>query len=618
MGISPIKLRAMKKYILKYKQHFKLCLAEEIGFMHGRIEDKIFSSIILLILILPLFSSCKSEDFPSGKNLTELTINMDIEGKGRVGTRFVRTEIDDKWTITDFTAGDKMGFYASGGNWLDQNSHIFNNQELIYKGEDQFNTPNGEGNFSPSDMKGNEVYMYFPYCEVMNTDGLELRVNEEGSIRCRDYLSANNLTMEGMQGNKPVALYGTFTHAFAELIIMRGEGFDNPPHNTDQIDYNRITAVINNGYTHIKVNLDTENGWSCVPELFYNSNNRNNLKEDQADRWNAWKGGNYGITTEDPVGREAWYVIVPTLGTSGTGRSIVDYIELYDNEGNLQRVSSLKLSGANTSNPTKYVDSGWRYPMEITMKELVPTVNPFPISRWNETVDLSYTRVYGINNITDFELWVYDYNAYLRDKTEENEKQLLQYGDKTINQDTEEVTWEFYILADLDLTGYQPPHSDESSSNEETFIIPVLENATLDGQSTILSDGEFQNYKITGLNKTFIGNMKNSRLQNIDFISPEVKQDDNTSAGAIIISEMVNSDILNCNIENGTLFNPKGPGGFVAGSISGGSVTDCVLEGTLIATSTAAGEAALIIGTNPQNGTVFKNNNTSGINEELN
>ena len=596
----------MNRYLSQYK--VKIFKSKSIG--------------LLYLLILPIFCSCMNgDDIPVKHNITTLSIRMNIEGKINQGTRVERTTIDDEWSFTDFTTGDKMGFYASGGNWLNEQSNVFNNQELIYQDNNIFTTPNGNGNFSPSDMKGNEVYMYYPYCSSMSDNGLELRVKEKPEdvyYKCIDYLSANNLTMEGMQNGTLTSMFGTFTHTFSELIIMRGEGFNNPPMNTNEIDYSRITVVINKGITNIKVNFDMENGWYCVPELVYDPDNSNKISSDNSFRWNAWKGGNYGITTEDSVGKEAWYVIVPTLGTSGNGRSMVEYIELYDNEGNLQRVTSLKLSGANTSNPTKYLDSGWRYPMEITMQELVPTVNPFPISRWDENIDLSDTREYGINDVTEFAKWVYDYNAYLSKPSDENEKKLLEYGDKIITPDTNEVNWKFYILSDINLEEYQPLTSEESSNSDERYIIPSLKNATLDGQSTILSGGIFLNYKISGLSKTFIGEMNNGQIQNLDFISPDIQNPASNETAGILVNRMTNSNVYNCNIDNGTLFNPNGPGGFIAGSISGGSVKDCTLKGSLVVSSTAGGNAAKIIGTLSDIDATFENNDVAGIVTEIN
>lgn len=564
----------------------------------------IFYHIFLSFAILLLAIGCSSDEgvrFPS--DLTTLSINMGIEGS--VSTRFERTTIDDKWSIDDFTKGDEMGLYASGGNWLngDQNTP-FNNEELVYDGESQFNSPLGMTAFSPSGMKGNEVYMYFPYCQEMNTTGLELRqmVTSDRSIRCIDFLSANNLTMEGNQGGNQTALYGSFQHSFSELIIMRGEGFDDPPESTENTDYSRITAVINTGVTHIKVNFSMENGWSCTPELVYNENANFVTTVSEAKEWDAWKGGNYGITQLDPDGKEAWYVIVPTLRAN---RSIVEYIELYNNDGQLLRVTSLKLSGGNT----KYVDPGWRYPLEITMNELVPTVNPFPIMPWGETVDLTDERTRGINNIAEFTKWITDYDAYLENSSDpDNIQALLAYGDMTTDGDTEEVTWEFYLLSDLDFTNYTLTDGEL----ENNVIIPDLINASLNGQRAALSGGNFLNYKITGLKNTFIGGMENASLMNIDFVSPSVSYDENnTSTVGIIVNSMKNSELTNCNISKGTLFNPGGSGGMLAGKINGGSITKCSVSGFLTVSSYAENG---IVGETPTGDADIQNNNTDIVN----
>ena len=562
--------------------------------------NHIFYHILPVCTLLWIATGCSGDEpgkVPS--DLIPLSISMRIEGTGSVSTRFIRTAEDDQWSFLDFTKGDEMGLYASGGNWLegDQNTP-FNNEELVYDGVSQFNSPDGMTAFSPSGMKGNEVFMYFPYSQDMNTIGLELRqeVETDGSIRCIDLLSASSLTMEGNQGGNLTALYGSFQHSFSELIIMRGEGFDNPPVSTPDMDYSRITAVINNGVTHIKVNFSMENGWSCTPVLIYNDNSDYVGSESEAKAWNAWKGGNYGITELDPIGKEAWYVIVPTLRSN---RSIVEYIELYNNDGQLLRVTSLKLSGGNT----KYVDPGWRYPIEITMNELVPTVNPFPILPWGATVDLTDERTRGINDITEFAKWITDYNAYLKDPSDTNKIQaLLAYGDMTTDSDTSEVTWEFYILSDLDFTNYGVA----TGAIENNVIIPELKNASLNGQKAALSGGNFLNYKISGLENTFIGSMTNATLMNIDFESPKVTyEESNNSTVGIIVNSMLNSQVTHCNISNGNLFNPGGAGGLLAGTINGGSISNCSLSGLLTVGSYYQNG---IVGETPTGDALLRNN----------
>ena len=414
----------------------------------------------------------------------------------------------------------------------------------------------------------------------MNNSGFELRDNTKDTIRCIDFLSSDRITLQGSSS----ALYGTFEHAFSELIIMRGEGFDNPPlyrNEADNTDYGRITAVLNAGFTHIKVDLNTEDdSWSCTPKLVFDPSST--LSEENARRWNAWKGGTYSITGKDEDGREAWYVIVPTLKGS---RTWVDYIELYDNEGYLKRITSLNLS-----NNTKYLEPGWRYPMEITMVELVPTVNPFNIVPWNGEVDLTDQRKRGIGDPTEFELWMQAYNAYLADPNNpEMINALFKYGDELLDAEGNR-SWHFYLLADLDLSRLNLPEG-------SVCILPQFEDI-IDGLSTTFVNGKFINHRISGLSKTFIGNMtKNGSVQNLDFISPNVTNSEQSTAPAgIIANYMVGTSVINCNIDHGTLFNPGGPAGMVVGSIDGGKIENCTLSGFLTAESMAEGAAQRIAG----------------------
>lgn len=540
-------------------------------------------SILLPTLFLPVVAllavSCVDEepDRLAG-DARPLVIYADIDGSA-AHTRVAQKDPQDLWSYTKFEAGDEMGFYSSGGDWtVDNGNGDFKNLRLQYNYKEesgwQFNDPENGVVFSPSHMEGSKIYMYYPYEQNMtyesdmNTAGLELRKSENNLLRCIDYLSSDNITLDG-------ELYGKFQHAFSELIIMRGEGFDNPPSGKE-----RITAVLNVGCTHIRVEIDTENGWSCSPQLVY-ATNTHGLSEEDARSWDAWQGGNYGITTEDPEGKPAWYVIVPTLPNQN---SIVEYIELYDNEDYLQRVSSLKLRDGNT----KYVAPGWRYPMEITMKELVPTVNPFRVVPWKDDVDLTDERTRGINNLAEFEWWVSDYNAWRLDKGNlDKSNALLKYGDKLVDSEGK-ISWHFYLLSDLDLSKYEPlPGNDgeaDGFTENSKCIVPELADV-LDGKSTTLVNGKFINHTISGLTKTFIETISDGGLlQNLDFVEPDVlREETSESPAGILVNTLKKGEVLNCNILNGTLFNPGGPAGMVAGEMFGGKIGNCMLSGFLTA-----------------------------------
>lgn len=562
---------------------------------------------ILLSIMAVMAASCSAEDpnagNPQSGDASPLVIYATINGNAAASSRASLLKIHDLWSYVSFTSGDVMGFYSSGGNWAENNGKgNFDNLKLQYDAKNnQFNDLTNGVEFSPSNMSGSKIFMYFPYNAEMNDPGMELRsrevvtdekyvVDDENTdsknynLRCVDFLSSDKIELDGIVDGQRVTLYGQFQHTFSELIIMRGEGFNNPPEGKE-----RITAVIDRPYTHIKVEVVIdEDSWSCTPRLVYDDNNKFGLSEEEAERWNVWRGGNFGITDTNKEGYPAWYVIVPSLPGDN---SIVEYIELYDNEGYLQRVSSLKLRDGDT----KYVAPGWRYPMEVTMKELVPTVNPFRVVPWNGDVDLTDERERGINDITEFAHWVSDYNAYLKEPDDPDKiNALLKYGDKIVDVDGKLTSWHFYVLSDLDMSNYRPVADEDSGDGDSSstptilpYIITQLSDV-LDGTSTTLVNGKFINHTIKGLSKTFINSLSGSgSLQNFDFIEPDVRNpEDSDAAAGIIVNTMESGSIVNCNIDNGTLFNPGGAAGMVAGTMKGGMINKCTLSGFLIAKST--------------------------------
>lgn len=564
-------------------------------------------------LVAFVLSSCTSDEMPD-MNLPAnaprpLAVNAEIAGSGRTRAVINKKGTDDEWSYVDFVEGDAMGFFSSGGKYTEgtYGEAPFINQKLIYTGgtgEANFRDPDNT-EFSPSHMKGNEIFMYFPYTATIDDEyGFELRTDAGpngthlDTVRCVDFLSTRHLDILSEGVSSSTALYGEFQHTFAELIIMRGKGFDNPPKIEGKNEW-QIKAVLNTPVTGIKAEVSEEEGWQCEPLLMYDPSL---MDRNAASEWNAWLGANFYRTQEDTVGQVAWYVIVPTIGCQAKNvaprpglRTKVEYIELYDNDGNLQRVSSLFLSNGNS----KFVDGGWRYPMEISMEELVPTANPCQIVPWEGDIDLTDERKRGINDLTEFEGWVKAYNAYLASDDDITTKALLQYGDLYIDSENNK-SWHFYVLKDLDLSGYK-----------DGPVIAELRDI-LDGQSTELSNGRFRNYSITGLVSTFAGSLKgkNAGVLNFNFVNPYITySEENTTAVGIIANSMTEgATVENCQIRNGSLYNPGGPAGMVAGSVTECTIRDCTLSGFLISTSTINNLVGEQSGIN-----TFENNNTSNV-----
>ena len=551
--------------------------------------------IFLGIAFVFIFTSCNNEDicFPDNKvGLTRINIIGAIKNNENANTR-ISTLKDDRWTARDFSNGDELGYYSSEGD--PENNGPIINLELKYskkEGNGSIFLPANDGFLlDMGKLNASNVFMYCPYTQNMpslysqneTAIGLELRqkIESEGKeqYRCVDFLTADGVDTEKI---KDGIIYGSFYHTFSELIIMRGEGFDKPRlpdgMSDSDDDPHRITIVMKDGYTHVSINLGNAT-WSITPKLNDMPSSNINSK-----RWDAWKGEAYNI--EGGEAQEAWYVVLPTLGNSTAPDVMpkdygqpteVDYIELYDNEGKLQKVTSLSLS-----NGTRYIDSGWRYPLTVMMQDLVPTVYPHTIIPWNKDVNITDIRDYGINN-DNFPKWLIDYAHYLKD----NEKDLSAYGDYIENQ----KIWQFYLLEDIDLTTLANAYSDLFNQfSQRGYIIEHLKDI-INGKKGNVQGSRGDNYRIKGLKTTFINRMSdNGQLIDIDFVDPVVIKTTSEATGVIANSIQYPASIYNCTITSGTL-RGDGPVGLVAGKVINGvsnTVTKCYLSGNISGSSTTS------------------------------
>ena len=572
-----------------------------------KIEKTIFLALMPALLLLQGCLGKKHGEPVTGPESSPLVIYAGIANNASVLSK-ASTGTEDRKSYTNFETKDEMGFYSSGGNWLvGEGKGAFNNLQLQYDAElKQFNDRTNGVEFSPTQMDGSKIYMYYPYCAEMDDPGIVLRTSDDevnpspnvAPTRCIDFLSSYKIEISGVLDEKSMALFGEFDHAFAELIIMRGEGFDDPPEGKE-----RITAVLDEGYTHLRVDIETESSWTVQPVLYYYDGNTLHLKEEDAKRWDAWQGENYSMTDDDE-GESAWYIIVPTIGSEEGKkrpgrRSIVQYIEICDNDGNWHQITSLRLSGG----MTKYADAGWRYPMKISMKEMVPTVNPFPIKPWEPDVSLTDQRTRGIHNRDEFAGWVNAYDSYIKSPTDEAwTSELLKYGDLYIDN-AGNKSWHFYLLEDIDLSRLE---------TDGQVIIPTLQDI-LDGESTDMVNGKYLHHTIHGLEKTFVGTLTaNGKLSHIDFIEPEITIPSDSPIG-ILVNRIEGASVDDCRVENGNLIHPGGPAGFVAGSMDGGSILNCTLSGLLISNSAGAGDWSKIVGTAPTGAYRLDGNDASDV-----
>lgn len=544
-----------------------------------------------------------------------LTLIASIEGApatAATDTRAKKYPTHDLWSNFAFETGDELGFFSKTGGGTAGNQPMENvklvAESVLSGGGAKFRAEDGT-NIEASRLTAENVHFYFPYDKNIAGPGLELRVEDkdkdDGIKRCTDFLVDDYVDATFLEKGE---LSGVIQHAFGELIITRGEGFEAPGSKADGYKeddkdyYERITVVMRNPVTHITIEYNA-NPWKWGLKLTNDKSASNRCDGGDARRWQAWKGDLYGQTA-DSKGQEAWYVIVPTLKGQP---SIVEYIEIFDNEGKQQKVSVLRLDDKDDSNVDRdhqdrdgnYVWAGWRYPMQIAMKELVPTVNPYPILPWDQTDnDITNKRAPGISNSTDFVTWSGLYASYLASgRSDSYEESLKAYGD--LEKQDDNNVWHFYISADIEF---------DKAGNH---TISVLEDI-LDGQSATLNGYAFSNNTLTNVTKTFVDKLNgNGSLRNLDFKSPTVTADTQPQAG-IIANTINGGEVTNCNISNGGLIgNATTAVGIVAGSITGGTVENCTLSGLIIGNASDA-ESGYMFGT--MSGAVkLTNNNCTNV-----
>ena len=537
---------------------------------------------------------------------------------------------DDLWSYWQFSVEDfdgdgkedRLGFFAKNGA---ANGGSIENAAMTYVETKGFGTFTSDDDVDLAKLSPESSFFYFPYDPNANTTGIELRRKDPraafqgDTLKCVDFL-----LMEGFDASvldaKGYIDGGQFYHGFSELIIMRGAGFDKPK------DGNYTLKVyLKKPYTHLMIE-PTAKGWAPklvnTPENAQNGAVANsNGTEDDYRVWEAWHGHPYEIDGSDGAGTkrkqsvDAWYVLLPTVAAD---RAEVDYIEIVDNEGTTQRVSSLKFTddpkGNNTNVYSKKLTPGWRYPFQISMQELEPTVTPFPITPWEEEVTITEERARGITDLSDYQNWVAAYNSFLKSGRNEEDKnestaggdqnvthkdRLLQYGDRVVDQEGKLLYWHFYLRTDL-----------KFSEEDTAFLLPELQDV-LDGKSDEMSGSVFKNHTIAGLKKPFIEKLTGpyAVVQNLTFQEPVINYlQTKESVGVVAQTVSGGATVRACTVLKGNIL-ADAPVGMVAGTIDGdGSVTDCVLSGFLFGTATYNKIVGTLTGTGR-----FENNNANSV-----
>lgn len=444
------------------------------------------------------------------------------------------------------------------------------------------------------------------------------------TYRCKDYMYLSNFNLTG--GN----LGGGFYHGFTELIIVRGNGFDQVPAELKD----DITIVLNRGVTRMRLNAQLNNNtgqFTWMPELYYwegdtgkptdveNENKEMKITRESARRWKAWRGKDY-IDTDKETGlakaREAWYAILPTAHSYS--HTIASEIEIYDDKGRMCSVSSFELYvDPNTGIADKAMHPSNCYALEIVMTELGAIARPHKISEWVEfdedledgekdSHDITDERTAGIGK-GEMDKFIGTYQEYLTQYPTFEQRpaniddtystNLSKYG----NYNTDTKVWTFFVTDDVEATG-------------TTYIRTLYD--VIEGVSQV------ENYKITNLSRTFIGEIREKgALKRLDFEDLYVKPnlfyppdgDANKTAGAVV-NRLNGGTMENCNINDGTMIGTADVQiGMLCGTVEQGStVENCTVTGALIGSTAAEAEYRGVFG--KVNGTVtMQNVNKSGL-----
>ncbi|MCH5226240.1 MAG: hypothetical protein J1F16_00260 [Muribaculaceae bacterium] len=545
---------------------------------------KIFRKILLMtlpILVAELFTACENQE-PKEFARTQdgLKVYLTFADGHEVSASRATTNPQDQWGVLDFSVGDELGFYSIRGNAdAPGGNGPFYNVSMSYQGKSGnsyvFNTDNL--NLTMTNLTASGMYMYYPYYGGMGVElpsgdmdpedatGLLLRkeVEVETSTgetvtqkRCIDFMGVAVSATDLTNGY----ITGSISHEFFQIVILRGQGFENPTAPVGE-DPDEIIVVLDQPYSHIKVQQKSNN--TFVPELVYSGGEF--PQEIMAYReWNAWRGADY---PNAETGEPASYVFLPVTANQVPS---ISYIKIRDNNGIMQTVSSF-----NVSNGNKNLVRGSILPLTVKMDGLVPTVYPATITSWNGDVNLTNEREKGIRNYTDLEQWLKTYNLYKSDPSDSHREDLYNYGDYTEGTGGENGIWHFYLMGDFDL-----------SQLPEAFYIPEFSDI-LDGQSTELEASHFQNHTLSNFRsaQAMFGTLSGT-LMNIDFNDLEVTSDIGSDGPVgIIANNFTNGLITNCNLTDGYIMH-SATVGVIAGKCDGGSVSDSSFSAFLIGGNT--------------------------------
>lgn len=266
---------------------------------------------------------------------------------------------------------------------------------------------------------------------------------------------------------------------------------------------------------------------------------------------------------EDHPANSFFYVLLPN-GVE------IDHIELIDDFDRMQYVYP---SEAIT------LERGTRHFVRLRMIGDEPTIWPWKFTPWNSE-DVAVDKNPGIYTTDDLVAWIIAYNGYCAEENPvpegTNGQELKKYGDYN---ETNEGKWTFFLRNDIDCTDFT------FSSYITTF------GDVLNGLNHTIS-----HVTLSGDTPGFIGTLtEGSILQNVKLEDVNIRATQTDAPVGSFANQMTGGTITNCTL-NGFNIEAQGAVGAIVGTASGGSITDNTYKsGTL--TGTASNKSNYIVGT---------------------
>lgn len=526
-------------------------------------KTRITYSLTTGIFLLGLLTGCNSEYVPEAETCPDHNY-LAIEGEIVGASLATRAGTDLLDSYSHFEIGDRIGFYSfhkPGCTLGSREEHRQQGDEPVYLKNEclEYSNATGTPKFISENIKDvamntlGQTFAYFPYSGEQapegymrqNGDKFESLTQHEHYIHIFD---GDNQVKDLLTATKRLYydVNYEFRHQFSMVLLFLGNGFNDS--NNGELIVHLTERIIGAHLTRRWLN-------SAYPEGLEFSVDRVPLNYSQSvpgySSFKATKREPYDSGSGEP--RTAYSVILPY-------GSEIDYIELKDKNGNIQKVKPTALAE---------LEAGWIYPATIRMDDgLEPTVYPHEIIPWGEPSNITVNPLRGIYTADDFKAWLNLYNEHI-DKfpfDESLHESFEKYGD----YDQDEKKWSFYLRDNIDCTGIE--------STGGTLIKKLVDGVNIYGGryklENLMLDSKDADPEIgMGL----IGEIKGGELHDLRLYFPTVRYNGNKPAGclAAVISGGV---IDNCTVREAAMM-CAGTAGALAGEMTGGTVNECKFHG---------------------------------------